>query len=67
MGTNDGTVKGKKVFDCDDGFGSFVRGKNVSVGDFPERDILADDSDEEEAGGSAAALTAEKAEDEDEI
>ena len=50
-GINNGTVKGKTYFECMDGFGSFVRGKNVTVGDFPEKDLM--DSDEEEEGEDA--------------
>lgn len=76
VGTNDGTVKGVKIFECEDGFGSFVRGKNVTVGDFPERDIMDDDSDdEEEAGGvpkeavvsEAVPVVEKEEEEEDEI
>lgn len=47
LGRNNGTVKGKQFFECMDKFGSFVRPKNVTVGDYPEIDLL-DDSDEDE-------------------
>ena len=47
LGHNNGTVKGRVLFDCPDGFGAFVRGHNVQVGDYPERDPFA--SDEEDA------------------
>jgi len=50
VGKADGSVKGKRYFDVDQGYGGFVRGKNVQVGDFPERDIfdeLEDDSEDE--------------------
>jgi tubulin-folding cofactor B len=49
VGKTDGTVKGgKRYFEAPDRRGGFVRGKNVQVGDFPERDIFEDDSDEDE-------------------
>ena len=48
LGRNDGSIKGERLFECPAGFGAFVRGKNVACGDFPERDLLADDEDEEE-------------------
>lgn len=52
VGKTDGTTKsGKKYYDTPGpGYGGFVRGKNVEVGDFPERDIMeeleSDDDDE---------------------
>ncbi|CAM9230335.1 unnamed protein product [Ectocarpus sp. 12 AP-2014] len=50
VGRGDGTVRGKRLFECQKGFGGFVRGKNVTSGDFPERpfDELDDDEDEDE-------------------
>lgn len=59
-GLNNGTAKGVRIFECEEGFGSFVRGKNVTVGDFPERDLM--DSDEEGEGEEGKAER-----DEDEI
>lgn len=56
---NDGTAKGVRIFECEEGFGSFARGKNVTTGDFPERDLM-DSDDEEDKEGKAE-------EDEDEI
>lgn len=49
LGRHNGTVKGKKYFECADKHGALVRGKNVTTGDFPEVDVLAelDDSDTE--------------------
>lgn len=48
LGHNDGKVKGREVFACAPGFGAFVRGKNVQVGDFPVRDIFDELNDDEE-------------------
>jgi len=50
VGKADGSVKGgKRYFEAQPGFGGFVRGKNVTVGDFPERDIMDEfDSDSED-------------------
>ena len=59
LGQNDGSIKGVKLFECPPGFGAFVRGKNVTCGDFPERDLL-DDSDDEGAGGKGDAVVEEE-------
>lgn len=48
LGHNDGSFKNVKLFDCPAGYGAFVRGDKVKVGDFPERDILDEDDDEDE-------------------
>lgn len=64
VGHNDGTVKGVAYFSCVQGYGAFVRGDRVSVGDFPERDPFAED---EEDGAGAAAGKQEEEQDEDEI
>lgn len=48
VGRGDGTVKGKRVFECGKGFGGFVRGKNVAVGDYPERPFDEGDDDDDE-------------------
>jgi len=51
VGKTDGTTKGGKRHFTAPGsnYGGFVRGKNVEIGDFPERDIMdeLDDSDDE--------------------
>jgi tubulin-folding cofactor B len=50
VGQNDGALMGIRYFVCTAGekHGCFVRGSNVQVGDFPERDVLdEDDSDDE--------------------
>ena len=46
VGKNDGTAKGKRYFECPDGYGSFQRPVNVQVGDFPPVDDF-DFSDDE--------------------
>lgn len=48
MGNNDGSLESTRYFECLDKHGCFVRGPNVEVGDFPERDIFDESSDEEE-------------------
>lgn len=45
-GKNDGSVKGKRYFECQPNFGVFVRSERVEVGDFPVLDELADEDDE---------------------
>ena len=49
LGQNDGTFGDKVYFETPGSkYGCVVRGKNLEVGDFPERDCLEDDSDEDE-------------------
>jgi len=52
LGKNDGSIKGKRYFDCGgENFGTFIRGKHVIVGDYPERsllDELEDDDDDDD-------------------
>jgi len=51
VGKTDGTTKtGTRYFDAPGStYGGFVRGKNIEVGDFPERDIMDEmDSDDDE-------------------
>ena len=51
VGRNDGTLHGRKYFECESKFGSFVRPDKVTIGDFPEQDydnlIFSSSSDEE--------------------
>ena len=49
VGKNDGSVKknGVRLFECDDGYGSFQRPSNVTCGDYPVVDEFAF-SDEDE-------------------
>ena len=44
-GDTDGKVKGKQIFECDKGFGLFVRPADLKVGDYPELDDFDMDDD----------------------
>ena len=47
-GKHNGTVKGKKLFECGEKYGAVVRPHLVKVGDYPERGLSdLEDSDEE--------------------
>ncbi|KAK6460559.1 CAP Gly-rich domain-containing protein [Scheffersomyces coipomensis] len=49
VGKNNGSIDGVKVFECKQGHGSFVKPKQVEVGDFPELDPFgSDDEDDDE-------------------
>lgn len=45
VGLCDGTAKGTRYFECETNYGSFLRGKNVTCGDFPERDLMDSDGE----------------------
>jgi len=65
LGLHDGSVKGTRFFEAAPGFGTFVKGRNVRVGDFPERDLL--DSDDEAVGAAGGCEDAEEEDEETEI
>ncbi len=47
LGMNNGSVKGNQLFECGENYGALVRGKNCTVGDFPDAFSLEDSDDEE--------------------
>ena len=71
-GSNDGSIKGSRKFQCPDKYGAFVRGANVAVGDFPELDIFGSDDEEKDVenkdnGNTPKPTTEAEDEDQDEF
>lgn len=48
LGKHDGSIHGARFFDALQGHGTFVRPKNVAVGDYPDETLLSDDDDDDE-------------------
>jgi tubulin-folding cofactor B len=46
-GKGDGSVDGVRYFQCSPKHAVFIRADKVTVGDFPEEDLMADDDDDE--------------------
>lgn len=64
VGLSDGTVKGVTIFESSEGHAGFIRGKNVKVGNYPVRDLLASDDEDEDdnEADSGCCVTSQKVE-----
>jgi tubulin-folding cofactor B len=51
VGSSDGCVRGRKIFECVDKFGGFVHGRYVTAGDFPEVDEFSMEGEGTRQGG----------------
>lgn len=48
VGKNNGTIDGRRIYECKQNHGSFIKPKQVEIGDFPEIDPFADSDDDDE-------------------
>ena len=45
LGKNDGSIKGVYYFNCNPGYGSFLKPQQIEQGDFPELDPFGSDDE----------------------